>query len=99
MCNKCNHIHRTTIPTNIVKIVVVVSDIAIACPTNPNIPPKRKNHHTLPAWNDILVLIWFLIHHLLSLYSFNPKTILPTIARQVETDATIPIKRATPNES
>jgi hypothetical protein len=27
--NRCNHIHNTTIPTNIVNIVVVVSDIAI----------------------------------------------------------------------
>jgi hypothetical protein len=46
---RCNHIHSTTIPTNIVNIVVVVSDIAITLPISPNSPHKRKNPTILHA--------------------------------------------------
>jgi hypothetical protein len=97
--SRCNHIRSTTIPTIIVNIVVVVSDIAIACPISPNIPHRTKNPPILHAWNDSCVLRWFFVPVSLSPYSANPKTILPTIARQVETDAMIPMSNATHNES
>jgi hypothetical protein len=53
---RCSHIQSTIIPTTIVNIVVVVSDIAIAFPISPNIPHKRKNPPILHAWNDNCVL-------------------------------------------
>ena len=93
--SRCNHIQRITIPTNIVNIVVVVSEIAIALPMSPNNPHRRKNHPILPAWNVNCVLICCLVQICVSPYSVNPITILPTIARQVETDAMIPINKAT----
>ena len=53
--SKCNHIQSTTIPTNMVNIVVVVRDIAIALPISPNIHHKIKNHPILHAWNESCV--------------------------------------------
>lgn len=57
ICNKCNHIQRTTRPTIIVKIVVVVSDIAIALPINHNNHPKIKKPPILHAWKESCTLI------------------------------------------
>jgi len=96
--SKCSHIQSTTTPTNMVNIVVVVKDIAMALPMSPNIPHKRKNHPILHAWNESCVFTWFFVPVPVSPYSANPITILPTIARQVDTDAMIPINNATHNE-
>jgi len=46
---RCNHIQSTTIQTIIVNIVVAVNDNAMAFPSSPNNPPRRKNHPILPA--------------------------------------------------
>ena len=49
MCNKCNPIQRTIMPTTMVKIVVVVNDNAIAWPISQRIHPNKKNPPILPA--------------------------------------------------
>jgi len=82
-----------------VNTVVAVSDNAIACPSNPSNHPRIKNHPILPAWNVNWVLIWCFVPVCVSPNSENQMTILPTIARQVDTDAITPINNATPKES
>lgn len=86
-------------PTMMVKIVVVVKDRAIAWPMSQSIPPSKKNQPTLPAWKDSCVLTCCRVPFVVSANSENPITILPTIARQVDTDAISPIRSATPSES
>ena len=59
--SKWSPIQRTMIPTMIVRILVMVSDNAIAFPRIPSIPQRRKNPPILPAWKASWVLRWFLV--------------------------------------
>lgn len=62
--------------------------IPIAFPMSPRIPPKNANPSIRPEWKRIIELFHFvpLYHICAESESINP----PTIARQLETDATSP---------
>jgi len=95
----CNPIRRTIIPTIIVRMLVIVNEIAKVCPSNQRIHPSTKNPIILHKWNDRCILIRLVFHFFVSTYSEKPNTMLPTMARQVETEAIIHVSIAIPNDT